>query len=138
MLTDPNQRATTLKNQDITKISVDCWKKKQREQTENNQNNPGNNNSDANDSNLNSSINNNNNSNIKNSNRAERQPKTVYSPCQTCGKTNHFTEKGYFGANATNRPPHRQKRPERYNQVPQRANESDSNESPPAAAQNLN
>ena len=26
MLTDPNERATTLKNQDITKISAVCWK----------------------------------------------------------------------------------------------------------------
>ena len=25
MLTDPNQRATTVKNQDIEKISVACW-----------------------------------------------------------------------------------------------------------------
>ena len=59
--------------------------KKQREQTENNQNNPGNKNSDANTSNPNNNFNNNNNYK-KNSNKAERKPKTVYPPCDTCGK----------------------------------------------------
>ena len=73
--------------------------KKQREQTENNQNNPGNKNSDANTSNPNGNANNPNNNN-KNSNRAERKPKTVYLPCETCGKTNHSTERCYHGANA--------------------------------------
>ena len=65
--------------------------KKQREQTENNQNNPGNKNSDAKTSNPSSNFINHNNN--KNSNRAERKPKTVYPPCETCGKTNHFTKK---------------------------------------------
>ena len=60
MLTDPNRRATTVKNQDITEISVACWKK-QREQTQNNQNDPGNKNSDANTSNPNGNVNNPNN-----------------------------------------------------------------------------
>ena len=64
--------------------------KKQREQTENNQKNPRNKTSDANKSNPNSNVNNNNNNN-KNSNRAERKPKTVYPPCETCAKTNHST-----------------------------------------------
>ena len=68
--------------------------KKQREQTENNQNNPGNKNSDANTSNPNGNINNPKNNN-RNSNRAERKPKTVYTPCETCGKTNHSTERCY-------------------------------------------
>ena len=70
--------------------------KKQREQTENFQNNPGNKNSDANTSNPKSNVNNHNNKN-KNKKRAERKPTTVYSPCETCGKTNHFTEKCYYG-----------------------------------------
>ena len=103
--------------------------KKQRETTENNQNNPGNKNSDANISNPNSNANNNNNK--RNNNRAERTPKTVYPPCETCGKTNHSTEKCYFGANAANRP-------ERQNQVPERAKQNDSNEASQTAAQNLN
>ena len=77
--------------------------KKQREQTENNQNNTGNKKSKANTSNPNSNVNNPNNNN-RNSNRAERKPKTVYPPCETCGKTNHFTENCYHGANAASRP----------------------------------
>ena len=110
--------------------------KKQREQTENNQNNPGNKNSDANTSNPNSNVSNNNDN--KNSIRAERKPKTVYPPCDTCGKLYHSTEKCYFGANAANRPPPRHRRPERQNQIPERANQSDNNEAPQAAAQSLN
>ena len=74
--------------------------KKQQEQTENNQINPRKNNSDANISNANSNVS--NNKNNKNSNRAERMPKTVYPPCETCEKTNHITDKCYFGANAAN------------------------------------
>ena len=113
--------------------------KKQREQTEGAQNNPGNKNSGANTSNSTSNVNNNiYNNNNKNSNRAERKPKTVYPPCETCGKTNHSTEKCCFGANAANRPPPRHRRPEKQNQVPERANQNDSNEAPQAAAQNLN
>ena len=110
--------------------------KKQLEQTENYQNYPGNKNSAANNSNPNGNVNNNNNN--KNSNKAEREPKTVYPPCETCGKTNHSTENCYFGANAANRPPPRHRRPERQNQVPEKANQSDSNEASQAAAQNLN
>ena len=111
--------------------------KKQREQTENNRNNPGNKNSDANTSNPNGNVNNPNNNN-RNSNRAERKPKTVYPPCETCGKTNHSTERCYHGANAANRPPSRQRRPEGQNQVQERANQKDSNETTQAEPQNLN
>ena len=109
---------------------------KRREQTEKTQNIPGNKNSAANTSNPNSNVNNTNNN--KNSNKAERQPKTVYPPCETYGKTDHSTEKCYFGANATNRPPSRHRRPERQNQVSGRANQCDTNEAPQAAVQNLN
>ena len=111
--------------------------KKQIEQTENNQNNPGNKNSDANTSNSNTKVNNPIN-NKKNSKRAERKPKTVYPPCETCGKTNHSTDKCHYGANAANRPPSRQRRPERQNQVQERVNQKDWNETTQAAAQNLN
>ena len=111
--------------------------KKQREQTENIQKNPGNENSNANTSNPNSNVNNHNDNNT-NSNRAERKPKTVYPPCETCGKTNHSTENCYHGANAANRPLPRQRRPERQNQVEERANQNDSKETTQAAAQNLN
>ena len=111
--------------------------KKQRRQTENNQKNPGNKNSDANTSNPSSNVNNYNNNN-KNSNRAEKKPKIVYPPCETFDKANHSTEKCYYRANAANRPPPRQRSPERQNQVQERANQSDSNETTQAEAQNLN
>ena len=111
--------------------------KKQREQTENNQNNTGNKNSDVNTSNPNGNVNNPNN-NKKNSNRAQRKPKTVYPPCETCGKINHSTERCYNGANAANRPPPWQRRPERQNQVQERAIQNDPNENSQVVAQNLN
>ena len=101
--------------------------KKQREHTEIIQNNFGNKNSDANTSNPSSNANNNNNNN-KNSNRAKRKPKSVYPPRETCGKTNHCTEKCYNGTNAANRPPPRQRRPERQNQLQETASQNDSNE----------
>ena len=113
-----------------------CLLKKQRKQTEKNQINPGNKNSDAINSNPNTNVNNNNSN--KNNNRAKRKPKTVYPPCETCGKTNHSTENCYSGANAANRPPLRHRRPEKQNQVQERANQCDSKETPQAAAQNLN
>ena len=112
--------------------------KKQQERTEDNQDNPANKSSDAITSNPNNNVNNNNNNNNKNSNKAERKQKAVYPPCETRGKTNHSTERCYFGANAANRPPPRHRRPERQNQVPERANQIDSNEASQAAAQNLN
>ena len=55
----------------------------------------------------NNTIKKNNNNNYKNSNRAERKLKTVHPPGETCRKTNHSTEKCYYGANAANRPPSR-------------------------------
>ena len=100
---------------------------------------PGNKNSGANNSNPNIDVNknDNNNNNHKNSNRAKKRPKTVYPPCATCRKTNHSTEKCYFGANAASRPPPRHRRPQGQNLVPERANHSDSNEVAQTAAQNL-
>ena len=111
--------------------------KKQRDQTENNQNNPGNKNKDVNRSNPNGKVNNCNNNN-RNSNRAERNPKTVYPTRETCGKLNHSTERCYHGANATNRLAFGQRRPERQNQVQERAVQNDPNENSQALAQNLN
>ena len=111
--------------------------KKQREQTENNQSIPGNKSSDANTSNANGNVNNRNNNN-RNSKRTERKPKTVYPPGETCGNTNYSTERCYHGANAANKPPPRQKRPERQNQVQEKAFQNDSNENSQAVAQKLN
>ena len=78
--------------------------KKHREETENNQKIHGTKNSDANKSILDNNTNNNDHSNYKNSNRAERKPETVDPSCQTCGTTNHSTERCYDRANAANRP----------------------------------
>ena len=110
---------------------------RQRDQTENNQNDPGNKDIDLNTSNPNDNVKNPKKNN-RNSNTAERKPKTVYPPCEKCGETNHYTEKCYRGVNAANRSPPRQRRPERQNQVQERANQIDSNETIQAAAQNLN
>ena len=111
--------------------------KKQRELIVTNQNNPGNKNSAVNNSNPNSSVRNKNN-NSRNSNRAERKPETAYPPCETCGKTNHSTEKCYFGANAAHRPTPRHRGLERQNQVSEGVKQSDTKETPQAAAQSLN
>ena len=106
------------------------------EQTENSQNNPGNKNSDVNTSNPNGNVNNPNNN--RNSNRAERKPETAYPACATCDKTNHSTDGCYHTANTANRPPLRRRRPEKQNQVQERVNQKDSNETTQAAAQNIN
>ena len=113
--------------------------KRQKELFENTQNLPGSKNSAAKKSIPNNNTNQNDNNNYyKNSKRAERKQKTVDPSCETCGKTNHSTQKCYYGANVTNRPPLRHKRPKRQNQVQKRAKQNDSNESTQAAAQNLN
>ena len=62
-----------------------------RQQIEGNPDNAGNINSDTNDSNPN---------NIE----SDRKSRTLYPPCETCGKTNHSTERCYVGANVANRP----------------------------------
>ena len=112
ILTEPNQRVIIVKKTGHYKNQCRLLKK-QREQTEKNQNNPGNKSSDANTSNPNGNVNNPNNNN-RNSNRAEKKPKTVYPHCETCGKTNHSTERRYHGANAASRtPPGREDRKDR-------------------------
>ena len=65
-------------------------------------------------------------------------PKTAFSPCKACGKTNHSTEKSYSGATAAKKPPLLYRRPEGQKQVQERANENDSNEIDRAAAHNIN
>ena len=62
-----------------------------KQQIDGNPDNAGNINSDANDSN-------------PNNHKNDRKSRTLYSPCETCGKTNHSTERCYVGANAANRP----------------------------------
>ena len=64
------------------------------------------NNSGETNSNSNNKIPNSTNENNTNIQK-DRRSRPVYPPCETCGKTNHSTEKRYFGANAANRPPPR-------------------------------
>ena len=49
-----------------------------------------------------------NNSDTNNSNpnhhKIDRKSRTLYPPCEICGKMNHSTERCYVGANAANRP----------------------------------
>ena len=37
-------------------------------------------------------------------NQKNRRPRPVYPLCETCGRSNHSTEKCYLGANGANRP----------------------------------
>ena len=62
-----------------------------KQKIEGNPDNAGNINSDTNDSN-------------PNNHKIDRKSRTLYPPCETCGKTNHSTERCYVGANAANRP----------------------------------
>ena len=91
--------------------------KREKDQTRNNTDSATNNNGSAQ---TNSNPNNNkvtdnakrNNTN----NQRDRRSRPVFPPCETCGRTNHSTEKCYLGANAANRPPPRNRRPEGQNQ----------------------
>ena len=71
-------------------------------------------------------------------NQRERRPKPVFPPCETCGRTNHSTERCYLGANAANRPPPRNRRPERQNDAQQNNAQNSSDGNVQAAAQPLN
>ena len=85
--------------------------KREKGQTRNNTNSANNDNGSAQ---INSNPNN-NNINIQ----RDRRPKPVFPPCETCGRTNHSTERCCLGANAANRPPLRNKRPDGQNQSQQ-------------------
>ena len=65
----------------------------------------------------------------------DRRPRPVFPPCETCGRTNHSTERCYLGANAANRPPPRNRRPEGQNQAQQRNTQNNSDGNVQAAAQ---
>ena len=71
-------------------------------------------------------------------NQRDRRPRLVFPPCETCGRTNHSTERCYLGANAANRPPPRNRRPEGQNQAQQRNTQNNSDDNVQAAAQPLN
>ena len=71
-------------------------------------------------------------------NQRDRRPRPVFPPCETCGRTNHSTERCYLGANAANRPPPRNRRPEGQIQAQQRNTQNNSDGNVQAAAQPLN
>ena len=71
-------------------------------------------------------------------NHRDRTPKPVFPPCETCGRTNHSTERCYLGANAANRPPPRNRRPEGQNQSQQNNARNNSDGNVQAAAQASN
>ena len=71
-------------------------------------------------------------------NQRDRRPRPVFPPCQTCGRTNHSTERCYLGANAPNTPPPRNRRPEGQNQAQQTNTQNKSDGNAQAAAQPLN
>ena len=89
----------------------------------------------------NSNPNNKNSNNTKannTNNQRDRRSRLVFPPCETCGRTNHYTAKCYLGANAANRPPPRNRRPEGQNQFQQRNVQSNSDGNVKTAAQTLN
>ena len=112
--------------------------KREKDQTRNNTNSANNNNGSAQ---TNSNPNNNkvtNNTKRNNINKLrDRKSRPVFPPFETCGRNDHSTEKGYLGANAANRPPPRNKRPEGQNQGQQNNAQSNSDSNVQAAAQAL-
>ena len=112
--------------------------KREKEQTRNNTNSASNNNGSAQTNpNPNNKVANNTKGNNIN-NQRDRRPKPVFPPCETCGRTNHSTERCYLGANAANRPPSRNRRPEGQNQSQQNNAQNNSDGNIQAAAQALN
>ena len=112
---------------------------RQKDQTRNNTNSAHNNNGSAqtNSNPKNNKVaNNTKGSSI--SNQRDRRSRHVFPPCETCGGTNHSTEKCYLGANAANRPPPRNRRPEGQNQSQQNDAQNISDGNVQAAAQALN
>ena len=112
--------------------------KREKNQARGNTNSANNNNGSAQtNSNHNNKVANNTKANNLNIQK-DRRPRPVFPFCETCGRTNHSTEKCYLGANAANRPPPRNGRPEGQNQVQQRNAQSNSDGNVQAAAQTLN
>ena len=114
--------------------------KRDKDQTRNNTNSANNNNNGSAQTNSNPNnnkvANNTKGSNINN--QRDRRSRPVFPPRETCGRTNHSTEKCYLGANAANRPPPRKRRPEGQNQSQQNDAQNISDGNVQAAAQALN
>ena len=114
--------------------------KREKDQTRNDTNSANNNNNGSAQINSNpndNKVTNNAKGNNKN-NQKDRRPRPVFPPCETCGRTNHSTEKYFLGANAANRPPPRNRRPEGQNQSQQNIAQNNSDGNVQAAAQALN
>ena len=113
--------------------------KREKDQTRNNTNSAKNNNGSAQ---TNANPNNNkvaNNTKGNNINiQRDRKSRPVFPPCEICDRNNNSTEKCYLGANAANRPPPRNRRPEGQNQGQQNNAQSNSDGNVQAAAQTLN
>ena len=76
--------------------------KREKDQTRNNTNSANNNDGSAQtNSNPNNKTANNTKANNIN-NQRDRRPRPVFPPCETCGRTNHSTEKCYLGEDAAN------------------------------------
>ena len=113
--------------------------KREKDQTRNNTNSANNNNGSAQ---TNSNPNNNkiaiNTKGNNVNNQKDRRSRPVFPPCETCGRTNHSTEKCYLGAIAANRPPPRNRRLEGQNKGQQNNAQSNSDSKVQAATQALN
>ena len=104
-----------------------------RNNTKSAENHNNNNGSAQTNSNPNNKVSNNTNANNTNNQRDGRS-RPLYPPCENCGRTNHSTEKCYLGANAANRPPHRNRRPDGQNLVHQRNAPSNSDWNVPSCS----
>ena len=71
-------------------------------------------------------------------NQRGKGSRPVFLPCETCGRTNHCTEKCCLGAKAANIPPPRNRRQKAQKQAQQRNAKSKSDGNVQAAAQALN
>ena len=115
-----------------------CRQLKREKDQKNKTNSAGNNNNISGGqtkSNSNKKVLNDTNANNTKNQKDRRPTRPVYPPCETCGKTDHSTEKGYFGANAANRPRPRNRRSEGQNQVERRNARSNSDGNVQVAAQ---
>ena len=112
--------------------------KREKDQTRTNTNSANNNNGSAQtNSNPNNNKLANNTKGNKITNQRDRRSRPVFSPCETCNRNNHSTEKCYLEANATNRPPPRNRRPEAQKQSQQNNAQNNSDGNIHAAAQAL-
>ena len=111
--------------------------KREKDQTRNNTNSDNNNGNAQTNSNPNNKFENNTRGN-KINNQRDRRSRPVFPPCEACGRNKHSTKKCYLGANAANRPPPRNRRPEGQNQGQQNNAQSNSDGNVQAAAQASN